>query len=109
MRATWHDYSNVREGGGWMDVFAVLPPETNATARLGTRFLVFPQPPFIPGYERPEVVWISTPVGYIAPGPADARMYVVDPLLPKRPYAFPDLPPYGGPIHPPVEPGPDGH
>ena len=57
-------------------------------ARLGTRFLVFPQPPFIPGYERPEVVWVSTPPEQIKPGPADSRMYVVDPLLPKRGLRF---------------------
>jgi hypothetical protein len=78
-------------------------------ARLGTRFLVFPQPPFIPGYERPEVVWVSTPPEQITPGPADSRMYVVDPLLPKPAYDYPYLPPFMGDRHPPVEPGPDGH
>ena len=30
-------------------------------ARLGTRFLVYPQPPFVPGYERPEVVCHGDP------------------------------------------------
>ena len=78
-------------------------------ARLGTRFLVFPQPPFIPGYERPEVVWVSTPPEQIEPGPADSRMYVVDPLLPKRGYDFPYLPPFTGDRYPPAAPGPDGH
>jgi hypothetical protein len=78
-------------------------------ARLGTRFLVFPQPPFIPGYERPEVVWVSTPLGEIGAGPADRRIYVVDPAGQKEPYAFPYLPPYAGLLNPPAEPGPDGH
>jgi hypothetical protein len=43
------------------------------------------------------------------PGPADDRMYVVDPLEPKAPYQFPYLPPFAGRFHPPAEPGPGGH
>jgi hypothetical protein len=82
---------------------------SRAVSRLGTRFLVFPQPPFIPGYERPETIWVSTPPARIAPGPADHRMYVIDPLLDKQPYQFPYLPPYVGALRPPAEAGPDGH
>jgi hypothetical protein len=78
-------------------------------ARLGTRFLVFPQPPFVPGYERPEVVWLTPSPGELAPGPADRRMYVANPVEPKAPYGFPVLPPYPGALRPPAEPGPDGH
>lgn len=81
----------------------------SAVARLGTRFLVFPQPPFIPGYERPETVWVSPPPNRIGPGPADRRMYVVDPFIEKKPYEFPYLPPYVGALSPPAEAGPDGH
>ena len=77
--------------------------------RIGTRFLVFPQPPFISGYEKPEVVWIGRSDGPILAGPSDSRMYVADPIEPKRPYALPDLPPYPGVLRPPAEPGPDGH
>jgi hypothetical protein len=93
-----------------MDAEIAWPIEaaTNV-AQLGTRFLIFPQPPFIPGYERPEVIWISTPPGLIAPGPADRRMYVVDPLIVKAPYAFPYLPPFSGRSFPPAKPSPDGH
>lgn len=76
---------------------------------LGTRFLVFPQPPFVAGYEKPEVVWLAPSAGRILPGPADSRMYVADPIEPKRPYALPVLPPYSGSLRPPAEPGPDGH
>jgi hypothetical protein len=76
---------------------------------IGTRFLVFPQPPFISGYENPEIVWIGRSGGPILAGPSDNRMYVADPVEPKRPYRLPDLPPYSGILHPPVEPGPDGH
>jgi hypothetical protein len=79
------------------------------TQELGTRFLVYPQPPFVPGYERPETVWVSVPPGSILPGPSDARMYVVDPRLDKPPYDAPFLPPYVGITMPPAEPGPDGH
>jgi hypothetical protein len=93
-----------------MNAAALWEPEANADiARLGTRFLVFPQPPFIPGYERPEVVRVSTTPDRIQPGPADRRMYVVDPLVEKAPYEFPYLPPYAGSISPPVVSGPNGH
>jgi hypothetical protein len=80
-----------------------------AVSQLGTRFLVFPQPSFIPGYERPEVMWVSTPPDRIAPGPADRRMYVIDPVVEKPPYEFPYLPPYSGGLQPPAEAGPNGH
>jgi hypothetical protein len=82
---------------------------TTASSRLGTRFLVYPQPPFIPGYEKPETIWVSTPPDRIGPGPADRRMYVIEPLLGKQPYEFPYLPPYAGALRPPAEAGPDGH
>src|SRR5687768_17920877 len=81
----------------------------SAVARLGTRFRVFPQPPFIPGYERPETIWVSTPPDRIGPGPADRRMYVIDPLAEKLPYEFPYLPPYAGRLRSPAIAGPDGH
>ena len=40
------------------------------------------------------------------PGPADRRMYVANPVEPKAPYGYPDLPPYPGPLRPPASPGP---
>ncbi len=76
---------------------------------LGTRFLIFPQPPYIPGYEKPEVVWIGPSAGPVLVGPSDKRMYVVSPAEEKIPYLAPDIPPYPGLLRPPVEPGPDGH
>lgn len=76
---------------------------------LGTRFLVFPQPPFVRGYEKPEVVWLSASAGNVRAGPADRTMYVIDPIEDKRPYAYPAMPPYAGGLRPPAEPGPDGH
>jgi hypothetical protein len=86
------------------------PPDAIAeVARLGTRFLIFPQPPFVPGYERPEVVWLTPSPGELLPGPADRRMYVANPVEPKAPYGYPELPPYAGALRPPAEPGPDGH
>ena len=56
---------------------------------LGTRFLIFPQPPYVSGYEKPEVVWLAPPAGRILAGPADDRMYVIDPAVPKRPMHSP--------------------
>jgi hypothetical protein len=76
---------------------------------LGTRFLVFPQPPFIHGYERPEIVWVSAPAGRVLAGPADDRIVVRDPLLPKPPYSPPYMPPFAGDVFPPPTPGPTGH
>ncbi len=76
---------------------------------IGTRFLLYPQSPNTPGYEKPELVWISDPQGSILPGPQNDRMYVVDPLVEKPPYEYPYLPPYMGAKAPPVEPSPDGH
>ena len=89
------------------------PQDAGGTAAseqpLGTRFLIFPQPPYIPGYEKPEVVWIGPSAGPIVSGPSDSRMYVVNPDEVKAPYLAPDIPPYPGFVRPPVAPGPDGH
>ena len=86
-------------------------------AKRGTRFKLFPQPPF--GSPVPlETVWVSSPVGSVGPGPADKRMYAIDPLCSKRPYGinygpfgtpFTYFPPWTGPIAPPVLPDGDGH
>ncbi|MGF1626258.1 MAG: hypothetical protein ACFCVH_15350, partial [Alphaproteobacteria bacterium] len=76
---------------------------------LGTRFLVFPQAPHVPGYETPEVVWVSTEPGSVGPGPSDARIYVRDSALDKAPYEYPYLPPFVGLVNPPAVAGPDGH
>lgn len=75
----------------------------------GTRFLLYPQAPYVSGYEKPEVVWISTSPGLIHPGPEDHRIYVRDPVLAKQPYEYPYLPPFVGAYFPPAEPGFDGH
>lgn len=74
----------------------------------GTRFKLFPQPRFLPGYEQPEVVRVSIPPALIRAGPSDDRMYVLD-AVDKAPYAADAIPGWGGPRRPPVEPGPDGH
>ena len=75
----------------------------------GTRFLLYPQSPTTPGYDKPELVWISDAQGSILPGPQNARMYVVDPVDWKDPYNYPYLPPFRGAKGPPVEPSPEGH
>ena len=74
-----------------------------------TRFRLYPQAPILAPSQPPETVWVSPPAGSIKPGPADDRMYVIDAIGKDRPYDFPYLPPYRGPHHAPVEPGPDGH
>ncbi len=82
---------------------------TGEEASSGTRFLLYPQAPTTPGYDKPELVWISDPQGSILPGPRNDRMYVADPVMDKTPYEYPYLPPYPGAAFPPAEPSPDGH
>jgi hypothetical protein len=60
-------------------------------------------------FKRPEIVWVSPPPGKIQAGPADERMYLIDPNEPKKPYEFPHMPPYRGPAFPAVQPDPQGH
>lgn len=74
----------------------------------GTRFRLFPQSSVLPGFEEPVVVWVSSPLGSLGPGPSDERMYALDPSA-KEPYGEADLPPYAGPCHLPVEPDSRGH
>ncbi|MBN9983184.1 hypothetical protein HFO68_27510 [Rhizobium laguerreae] len=76
---------------------------------LGTRFWIFPQPPFIFGYEQPDRVLLSILPDEIGDGPSDMSMYVADPLFDKEPYRFGGLPPYRGPQRRPVRSGPDRH
>lgn len=78
-----------------------------ARERLGTRFWIFPQAPFIPGYEQPDRVWLQLSPDEIAEGPSDAAIYVADPLFDKEPYGASRLPPFDGARRPPVQPGPD--
>ncbi len=43
------------------------------------------------------------------PGPADSKMYVVDPVIEKVPYEYPYLPPFNGAANRPAVAGPDGN
>lgn len=95
----------MRGNGGNMS----LIEEDRAPSALGSRFLLYPQAPYLSGYEKPEPVWISTPPGSLQAGPANRRMYVRDPILAKEPYEYPYLPPFVGATYPPAEPGPDGN
>ncbi|PDT54618.1 MULTISPECIES: hypothetical protein [Sinorhizobium] len=81
----------------------------DAGARLGTRFWIFPQPPFIPGYEQPDRVWLSIMPDEIGEGPSDVGVYVADPVYDKQPYSLARLPPFDGARRPPPLPGPDRH
>lgn len=86
-----------------------MPVPYDIGGGLGTRFLLYPQAPHVPGYATPEVVWISSDPSSLQAGPADDRMYVRDPALDKEPYEYPYLPPFVGLANAPAEPGPDGH
>ncbi len=83
-----------------------------------TRFRLFPQAPFLHPERPPEIVGISSPPGTIGPGPSDHRLFVIAPVgkpdsygIAEGPFSTPylSLPPWRGPILPPVRPGLDGH
>ena len=85
---------------------------------MGTRFKLFPQPPFLEQYGDPEIIQVSSPAGSLGPGPSDHRMFVVDPLNKERSYGihkdatgqqFLYLPPWDGDSLTPVFPDKDGH
>jgi hypothetical protein len=82
---------------------------SDAVADLGTRFLVYPQAPFVPGYERPELVWIPIAPQAISAGPSSDMAYVLYPAEPKAPYRAPYAPPFMDDYLPLAEAGPDGH
>ena len=54
----------------------------------GTRFLLFPQPPFLDNFAEPEIVTVSSPAGSIGPGPSDERMYAIHPVGKELQYGF---------------------
>jgi hypothetical protein len=83
--------------------------EDERVRTFGTRVRLFPQAPFLPGFGEPEVVWLSPPAGTVRPGPADDRIYVIDPVEKPEPYQFPYLPPFLGFANPPVIPSAEGH
>lgn len=86
--------------------------------REGTRFRLYPQPPYAAAAPELETVWVSPPAGSVGPGPSDDRMYVVDPIGKQNSYGpVPKprggsslyLPPWQGPAYPPAEPDGEGH
>lgn len=88
-------------------------PEKSTNDTPGTRFLLFPQSPFLEPDAELELVEISAPLGSIGPGPAGPRMYTVNPVGKTTPYGAivpgPNgpgmyLPPWDGYIQPPPLP-----
>jgi hypothetical protein len=84
----------------------------------GTRFRLYPQPPIIDPDRLPEVVYVSSPAGSLKPGPADHRMYAINPIGKWPPYGMQTdqtgqpymyLPPWDGTVHTPAQPDVDGH
>lgn len=94
-----------------------MPPTSRyRLPRQGTRFLIYPKPRIVPGFERPRLVHVAARPGSIGPGPAGPRLSVVD-ARGKEPYR--DLatgeyvwrPPYprGMPRGEPARPNAQGH
>jgi hypothetical protein len=97
---------------------AVILDSDPIRSHAGTRFRLFPQPPFLDHYRTPVTVRVSPPAGSVGPGPADDRMYVVAPIGKRRPYGiavgpygspFLYLPAWDGPIERPAVPDLHGH
>jgi len=81
-------------------------------AEGGVRFKLFVQPPWVQGFERPELISVSLKPGDVQPGPEDNRMYAIDAI--KEPYGegYPGDPPFprnGALYHPPTSPNSEGH
>jgi len=89
--------------------FVAPGADARAEQRVGTRFWIFPQAPFIPGYEKPDRVWLPILTDEIGDGPSDTAIYVADPLFDKTPYGSTMLPPFDGARRAPLRSGPDRH
>jgi hypothetical protein len=85
---------------------------------MGTRFRLFVQSPFAEAGAEPEIVTVSSPLGRVAAGPSDDRMFVIEPLGKKWPYGmnrgplgtpFVYLPQWRGPRLAPALPDEDGN
>ena len=87
----------------------LVAPSANERSdqRVGTRFWIFPQAPFIHGYEQPDRVWLPILPDEVWDGPSDGAMYVADPLFDKQPYGTTLLPPFDGARRAPLRSGPD--
>ncbi|MEE9239959.1 MAG: hypothetical protein V3U53_02085 [bacterium] len=78
-------------------------------AETGTKFKIFSLPRNLKSFEYPETIRVSVNPQMMEAGPADSRMYILDPAD-KIPYEFSARrQPYSGPLNPPVQSGPDGH
>jgi hypothetical protein len=84
----------------------------------GTRFLLYPQAPWRPGYARPETVALKPRPGVVRQGPADRRIYTIAAAGKRYPYgvnatpygsSWLYLPPWDGPIAAPARPDRRGH
>jgi hypothetical protein len=84
----------------------------------GTRFRLFPRPPYVHPGRLPDLVHIASTPGSIGPGPSDDRIFVIDPIGKGQPYGMVtgpygsphfDLPPWRGAIRRPALPSADGH
>ena len=100
---------------------AILPNELHrlsVTKTTGTRFRLFPQPPFGDKSLAPEIVEVSSPVGSVGPGPSDDRMYVIYPINKNYAYGLNEgplgtpwllMPPWRKETRPLTIPGTEGH
>lgn len=92
--------------------------DRQGVTRQGTRFRLFPQPPFLENFAQPETVTVSAPRGTVGPGPSDDRMYALIPVDKPFQYGlhrwdngepFMYLPPWTAETRPPAMPDALGH
>jgi hypothetical protein len=84
----------------------------------GVRFRLYPKPPYVHPDWPPETICVSDPPGSIGPGPSDDRIHLINPIGKRFAYGVNpgplgtphvDMPPWTGPVFPPVRPSAEGH
>jgi hypothetical protein len=87
-------------------------------SQSGTRFRLYPRPPYVDPAWPTETVHVSTPPRQMGPGPSDHRIYVIEPIGKRESYGFMpgpggapylNLPPWRGQIDRAAHPDREGH
>jgi hypothetical protein len=81
---------------------------STAAGSEGTKFLLYCQPRFLPGFEKPVLHTLDLPAGSVKDGPMDDRIKVVN-ATGKKLYDDDTLPPYRGDVGAAAKPNDAGH
>jgi hypothetical protein len=81
---------------------------STAAASGGTKFRLYCQPSFLPGFEKPVEYTLDLPAGSVKEGPMDDRIKIVN-AVGKKLYDDDTLPPYRGDVGAAAKPDGAGH